>query len=382
MKGDEESIMAKETILLVEEDDALLTVLRKTLTRQGFDVVTAQNGLAALTVPDERHVDLVLLDRRLSVMDGAKTAERLRRSSHTYYLPVLLLVPRDLSEGDQSQDLHGADGYMLIPNDTEDIVRKVRNMLEEKETHNQARKLLLERIGKDIDHLVEGVVQNTFQDRAETMLSELSKGLVDLLEGRARDILRRRIDELVDDEFTARVSAMVEDRSRPIVEEVSNEIVTRIASDILDDRSEEMIVRFERQQLPDMAGRAFEKASEKAHLELVERVKEDVKGILVEDLCQNLPSLVEKMVSRAIPPAADKWLPDILQKEVGVRVQQELATKGTELVRKQVLNELRELGRKRLVRLFVFGLVTSILVLSGATAAIIRFAPWWLSRVP
>lgn len=376
--------MAKETILVVEENDVILNLLRKTLVRHGFDVIGAQNGVAALTIPDDKKVDLVLLDRRLSVMDGAETAERLRRAARTYYLPVLLMVPKDLASEGQDQDLYGADGYLLVPNDSDEVVRKVRVMLQEKATHDQARKLLLERIGKDIDHLVEGVVQNTFQDRAEAMLSELSKGLVDLLEGRAREALRAKVDEVVDEELTARVAALVEEGSRPIVEEVGNEIVTRIASDILDDRSEEMIVRFERQQLPDMAARSIEKASEKARLELTEKVKEEVRGILVEDLCQNLPSLVEKMVARAIPPAAEKWLPEILREEVGGRVHQELSSKGTELVRKQVLNELRELGRKRLVRLFVTGLITTAAILTILTVAIVHYAPvWqgWLARI-
>lgn len=367
--------MAKETILVVEEDDALLSLLRKSLTRHGYTVIGAQNGVAALTVPEEKKIDLVLLDQNLSLVDGAETAERLRRGGRTCYLPVLLLVPGDLAAEGENQDLHGADGYMVIPTDSDDIARKVETILTEKAMHDQARQLLIDRISKDIDHLVEGVVQETFQDRAEAMLSELSQGLVEMLETRAREALRSMVDQVVEEEFAARVNGLVEEGARPIVEEVSNEIVTRISSDILDDRSQELMVRLERQQLPELAVQAVEKASESARHEMIESVKEEVRGILVEDLCQNLPSLVEKMVARAIRPAADRFLPEVLEREVGQHVERELAGRGTELVRKQVLTELRELGRKKLVRLFVVGLITSVVVLSAVTAAIIKFVP-------
>jgi two-component system response regulator MprA len=374
--------MENETILIIEEDDALLELLRRSLARNGFEVLAAQNGLSALTVPAEKQVDLVLLDQKLSVMDGAQIAERLRRGTSTYYLPVLLMVPAPFAAEGENQDLHGADGYMVIPADSDEIARKVRNMLEEKALHDRARKLLIERISKDIDHLVEGVVRDTFQDRAESTLSELSKGLVDLLEGRAREALRSMVDEVVEEEFTTRINALVEEGSRPIVEEVSNEIVTRIASDALDDRSQELVLRLERQQLPELAADAIEKASESARQEMIETVKEEVRGILVEDLCQNLPSLVEKMVSRAIPPATEKWVPEILDRQVAERVEKELAGKGSELVRKQVLGELRELGRKKLTRLFIFGLAASVLVLSAVMLAIMRFAPQLLDSMP
>ena len=84
------------------------------------------------------------------------------------------------------------------------------------------------------------------------------------------------------------------------------------------------------------------------------------------------------MVARALPPAAEKWLPTILEGEIGKRVDRELASKGSELVEKQVLKELRDLGTRRLARLFVAGLAVSVLVLAGATLAIIKFAPEWL----
>lgn len=374
--------MATETILVVEEDDALLNLLRKSLVRHGYGVIGAQNGLAALALPEDTDVDLVLLDQTLTVMDGAETAERLRRGTRTHYLPVLLLIPKESAVKGENQDLHGADGYILIPADCDDIARKVKDMLNEKAAHDRARKLLMDRIGQDIDQLVEGVVQDTFQDRAETMLAELSQGLVDMLENRARDSLRSMVDAVLEAEFAARVNSLVEQGARPIVEEVGNEIVTRISSDILDDRSQELMLRLERQQLPELAAQAVEKTMENSRQELIENVKEEVRGILVEDLCQNLPSLVEKMVSRAIPPVAEQKLPAIMERQIGERVERELAGRGSDLVRKQVLTELRELGKKKLVRLFVLGLFTSVVVLSAVTAAIIKYAPKWLPFLP
>jgi hypothetical protein len=91
---------------------------------------------------------------------------------------------------------------------------------------------------------------------------------------------------------------------------------------------------------------------------------------------------MERMANRTLPLAADKYLPAILDKQVAERVNQELSTKGKKIVEKQVLEDVRRIGLKRISRYIFFGLFFSVITLSAAVAALIKYAPDWLPKVP
>jgi DNA-binding response OmpR family regulator len=374
--------MMEKTVLVVEENEALLDVLTKTLIRHGYDVVGAQNGLAALTIPPEKDIDLVVLDKRLSIVDGARTAARLRRAEHSNYLPVLLLVPKDQVSAEESLDLHGADTFIHIPTDAENLVRKIRDLLEEKEARDKARDMLRAKVRQDLEQNVEEIIRDTFQDKTERMLSDLSKGLVEMLETQAREELRARVTQISDEEFAARINELVDEFTRPLVEEVGNEVVTRLSSDILEERVAELTRRFEKDQLPALINGAMQKATDNAHNKLVESVQNDVKETIVSELLQSLPSLMDRMANRTFPLAAEKYLPELLDKKVTERVNQELTTKGKKIVERQVLQDVRRIGLKRISRYIFFGLFFSVIALSAAVAALIKYAPEWLPKVP
>jgi len=70
------------TVLLVEDEDKLRRVIRRLLEREGLHVLEAQNGLTALEIlndPVDQHVELVLTDLRMPVMDGRQLAAELAR---------------------------------------------------------------------------------------------------------------------------------------------------------------------------------------------------------------------------------------------------------------------------------------------------------------
>jgi CheY-like chemotaxis protein len=76
-------------VLLVEDDDSLLDLLRRTLERGGFDVVTAVHGQDALTRFEEQTVDLVVTDILMPRMDGFELMRRLKSKSP--HLPIVAM---------------------------------------------------------------------------------------------------------------------------------------------------------------------------------------------------------------------------------------------------------------------------------------------------
>jgi len=100
------------TVLVVDDEDALCTLLQISLQRQGYKVVIAHNGREALDVVANKKVDLVLLDVMMPEMDGFTTCIELRKRTD---VPVVLLTalnrPDDIVHGFSL----GADDYITKP---------------------------------------------------------------------------------------------------------------------------------------------------------------------------------------------------------------------------------------------------------------------------
>ena len=100
------------TVLVVDDEDALCTLLQISLQRQGYRVVIAHNGREALDVVANRKVDLVLLDVMMPEMDGFTTCIELRKRTD---VPIVLLTalnrPDDIVHGFSL----GADDYITKP---------------------------------------------------------------------------------------------------------------------------------------------------------------------------------------------------------------------------------------------------------------------------
>jgi DNA-binding response OmpR family regulator len=100
------------TVLVVDDEDALCTLLQISLQRQGYRVVIAHNGREALDVVVNKKVDLVLLDVMMPEMDGFTTCIELRKRTD---VPVVLLTalnrPDDIVHGFSL----GADDYITKP---------------------------------------------------------------------------------------------------------------------------------------------------------------------------------------------------------------------------------------------------------------------------
>ena len=113
-------------ILVVEDDIAILKVLQRSLTFEGYQVDTAEDGETALVSMQNHHPDLVILDLMLPVMDGIEVCRRVRVSDK---VPILILTARD-SVKDRVTGLDaGADDYLVKPFELDELLARVRALL-------------------------------------------------------------------------------------------------------------------------------------------------------------------------------------------------------------------------------------------------------------
>ena len=79
-------------ILIVDDEFGLAEMLREMLRDCGYEVILAINGRVALDILEERHVDLVITDMMMPVMDGAELATEMRRSKRHQHTPIVLMT--------------------------------------------------------------------------------------------------------------------------------------------------------------------------------------------------------------------------------------------------------------------------------------------------
>src|ERR1035437_4331626 len=115
-----------KTILVVDDKANVRTLVREYLTAEGFRVVTAENGQAALYVARQEKPDLILLDIMMPEMDGFEFIRAFRKESET---PVILLTAK-LEESDKVIGLElGADDYITKPFGMRELVARIHTVL-------------------------------------------------------------------------------------------------------------------------------------------------------------------------------------------------------------------------------------------------------------
>lgn len=116
-------------ILVVEDEAALVTLLRYNLERAGFEVAEALDGEEALTAIAERIPDLVLLDWMLPGVSGIEICRQLRRGAATRNLPIIMLTARS-EEADRVRGLEcGADDYVAKPFSPVELIARINAVL-------------------------------------------------------------------------------------------------------------------------------------------------------------------------------------------------------------------------------------------------------------
>jgi type II secretory ATPase GspE/PulE/Tfp pilus assembly ATPase PilB-like protein len=106
---------ARQTVLLVEDEDALRQVLRDLLEREGYSVIEAQDGVQALDQIDRHAPDALVLDLNLPRLDGYQVLTHLRARPGTAALPVLVLTAKGDEESEVKVFENGANDFITKP---------------------------------------------------------------------------------------------------------------------------------------------------------------------------------------------------------------------------------------------------------------------------
>ena len=118
--------MAREQILIVDDEPKILRLVRSNLEKLGYKMITAQDGESALSAAEMNEPDLIILDLMLPRLDGYEVCRRLREFST---VPVIMLTAR----GEEAHKIRclelGADDYLTKPFSVQELIARIRAVL-------------------------------------------------------------------------------------------------------------------------------------------------------------------------------------------------------------------------------------------------------------
>jgi len=121
--------MAKETILVVDDEEDILELVRHHLKREGFEILCADSGEKALTAARNSPVNLMVLDLMLPGIDGLEVTRKLKNDPQTKHIPILMLSAKG-EESDVVTGLElGADDYVTKPFSPRILIARTRAIL-------------------------------------------------------------------------------------------------------------------------------------------------------------------------------------------------------------------------------------------------------------
>lgn len=134
-------------ILIIDDEPDVRDIIRYNLTKEGYDVETAEDGLTGLKKVSEFKPDLIILDMMMPGMDGVEVCHSIRSESKNNQIIICFLSARNEDYSQVAGLESGADDYLAKPVSPRVLVSKVKSLLRRKQERNQ----MVEESGITID---------------------------------------------------------------------------------------------------------------------------------------------------------------------------------------------------------------------------------------
>lgn len=119
----------EKTILVVDDEVHIQELIKFNLSKNGFQVIAADNGIDALRITEDEKPDLILLDLMIPGIDGLEVCKKIRRNSSIESIPIIMITAKG-EELDKILGLElGADDYITKPFSVRELVARVKAML-------------------------------------------------------------------------------------------------------------------------------------------------------------------------------------------------------------------------------------------------------------
>ena len=361
--------MAFEHILLIDDNLSVVETTQEMLTGAGFRVTGATNGLAAITHPDIQDVDLILLDSNLSGEKSEDICKMLKNHKKTFELPIILLVDEDEVYERYSQNLAGAEGYILKPFDQQDLITKMNNILEEKHIKKRSEIYLREASENHIQLIAEEIIQDAVDKRTRIIAEKSLQQIVKIVSQKANDEVEKMVTSLSEKKEQELVRSTVKHVAESMIENMVDRRIKEQLDEILAESTEKAVRNASSMIIPELA---HEKVRENIENILPQEVKtqvEDSTKAVVPEIGDKLVQLVEEVAEQSVNRVADTKLPSLseiaVKKSVSSILPGEIQKVSEQLIREMIENRFAPLLRKKISNAILLQAFFNILVIGG-----------------
>ncbi|SMO61642.1 response regulator transcription factor [Gracilimonas mengyeensis] len=147
--------MAKQTILVVDDEKDLLDLIEYNLKKEGFDVIKAENGEEGIKKAKEHNPNLVLMDIMMPKMDGMEAVEKMRADDELKAIPIIFLTARSDEKTEVEGLDKGGDDYITKPISTTKLISRIKAVMRRfEETQEEVNRLDVHDLSIDKDRYI------------------------------------------------------------------------------------------------------------------------------------------------------------------------------------------------------------------------------------
>ena len=116
-------------ILVVEDQEDNRQILRDLLTKNGYEIIEAENGEEALIAVEKQRPDLIVMDIQLPILDGYEATRRIKANPELRSIPIIVVTSYALSGDETKAREAGCDAYVTKPYSPRQLLAKIREYL-------------------------------------------------------------------------------------------------------------------------------------------------------------------------------------------------------------------------------------------------------------
>jgi DNA-binding response OmpR family regulator len=204
-----------QKILIIEDNQENIDLLVYFLRPQGYNLVTATNGVKGLGLAKKEHPEIILLDIMLPKMDGFEVCERLKKDPDTKYIPIIMITAlKDLKDKLRALQV-GADDFITKPFENVELLARVKSLLRIKEYHDK-----LERTNKELEEKNESLLRmDEFKEELINLIVHDMKNPLFVIQGNLQ-MMSMSLDNLSPDyikKYTQRIERSSQQLLRMVV---------------------------------------------------------------------------------------------------------------------------------------------------------------------
>jgi len=328
--------MPGERVLLIDSSAAVQEIGRTALEEAGFRVFVGSNGVAALTAPDVKEYDVIVLDIHTEGVDGYLATHELRTGGDTHQTPILLLIPEEEGETRGNQSLRGANGYLLKPFNPVGLVGRVRTLIEERDIHRQCDDLLRKAAENFMENLAQQHIRNAVENKTQIIVERAIQNIVSQLDQRINREVTERMTRLSAEREQELVRATVHEVAQSMVEKLAERKVSEAIEGLLADMTDKSVKKSAETAVPAVARKQVKESLESVLPREIDVQVRKAMDTIVPDVSKKMVLTIEGVAQKIIPKAAREKLPELTERHVKASTEKVLP----EMVQDLVAHEL------------------------------------------